>query len=274
MAHALHEADGERARGNLHHRPRHVDGGAERHGKSGDALAHAVAHGLLEGHGYGGCRRRGAEGGEIGGQHVVEEPEGIAARNDAGSDKLVEQDEEVEDEDDHDDTGKDGKDMVSLARPRHVEEDAEDVDGQQGDDGLGDGGGDDCLEVGKEPLERGQLGIGDAQAYDEGEEQTTHHINERRHGDGEIGLDGGGLLDLGRGDAAYHVGEEPGAGAKGEKPGKDGIEIGYEHGDDQQPSGSATDIADGGGDQSDDDEGYHEAQKLAEDAIERDEHTG
>ena len=53
-----------------------VDGGAQGHGEVGDAVAHAVALAGLQGHRNGGGAGHGAKGGEVGGQHVLDEHDG------------------------------------------------------------------------------------------------------------------------------------------------------------------------------------------------------
>ena len=87
---AGHHHDGHGAGGDFHRAARQVYGGAQGNNKGGDVFAHPVFKGLGQRDRYGGCRRLGAQRRGVGGQHVLEQAQGILAGYESGQRELDE----------------------------------------------------------------------------------------------------------------------------------------------------------------------------------------
>ena len=270
VADTLEHTDGQGTRRNLHGRARHVDGGTEGHGEARNVLVDAVLHGLPQRHGDGGGRRRGAQRRHIGRQHVPQQPEGVLSLQQAGKAELIDQDEDVERKDDGDDLGEDGDDAHGLARDGHVEENAEDIERQQGDDEPRNDPRHHVAELRGAALQRGQRAVGDAQAEHERQHQGRHDVDHGRYLDLEERLDGVGLGRHPRHVlyVVHHAGEEQRARAVGQQTTHHRVGIGHGHRGKQHLACTVADIADGRRHQSYNNKRYEEAQQLAEDAVE------
>ena len=174
----------------------------------------------------------------------------------------------MEYENHEDNLGEDQQDMVGFTRESHTQENAEDVKRQEGNDDFGDDSGNDFLEFLKNLLHRAAAFVGNAQSGNEGEYEGTHHIYHGRYLDFEEGLEFFSLIYYHMGRIGNHVWEECRAGAIGKQTRQDGVGKGDAHGSKKEFSGSVTDVGNGWCYETDDDERYHKAQKLAEDAVE------
>ena len=95
----------------------------------------------------------------------------------------------MEYDNDEDNLCEDQQDMVGFARESHVQENAEDVKGQEGNDDFGDDARHDFLEFLEDVLHRAAAFVGNAQSGNEGEYEGTHHINHGWYLDFEEGLE-------------------------------------------------------------------------------------
>ena len=111
-----------------------MDRGAQRDGEGRNRVGHAILLGLAQRHGNGGRRRRGAQGRQVSGHHREQRLDGVAASHRAGDTELGQQDDDLEDQDHDHDTQQGTDDGGGLARVGQVQEDAEDVQGQQRND--------------------------------------------------------------------------------------------------------------------------------------------
>ena len=158
----------------------------------------------------------------------------------------------------------------------HVEEYAEDVDGQEReDDGL-DGVDNNVLEVRCHAAQGIGLQPGDAESHSEGQHEGGHHVEGFGYGDGEEGFGGRVLADALQGYAGLDErGEEPLAHAEGEEAGEECGAVGQHDGEEEHPAGTPAapfvHIGDGRRYQTHDNEGHKEAQELAEQPVEGDE---
>ena len=111
-----------------------MDGRAERDHEACDVLRNSVDAGLLERYrdscGRGLC----SKSCEVCREHVPEQLERVLLCKASGDHELDDQDADVDQEDDADDLYEDGQDREYLADIGHVEEDAEDVEREEGND--------------------------------------------------------------------------------------------------------------------------------------------
>lgn len=269
VGHALHNHQGKCARHNLQRAARQVDGGAKRDDEAGNVVGNTVLPGLFQRHGDGGGTRLRAESGEVGRHHTPQELEGILADKQCRDAVLEQQQEDVQQEDDADNLDEDHQDAEHLSAVRHVEEDAEDVDGKQWQYHGADGEDDNLPEVAGGILQHFTLQLRHAQPQHEGKHEGGHHVHQRRDADREIGQDALRLADLfQRHPGLYEGGKQRCSGEVGEESGKQGGTVGNECRDEQHPPGSLADVGNGYRDQPHDDEGDGEIQEFAEDGIE------
>lgn len=110
--------------------------------------------------------------------------------------------------------------------------------------------------------------MGNAQSGNERENEGAHHIYHGRYLDFEEGFEFFSLIYCHMGRIGNHVWKECRACAIGKKTRQDGVGKGDAHSGKEEFSGSVTDVGNGWRNETDDDERYHKAQKLAEDAVE------
>ena len=110
--------------------------------------------------------------------------------------------------------------------------------------------------------------MGNAQSGNERENEGTHHIYHGRYLDFEEGFEFFHFIYCHMGRIGNHVRKECRACAIGKKTRQDGVGKGDAHSGKEEFSGSVTDVGNGWRNETDDDERYHKAQKLAEDAVE------
>ena len=149
-------------------------------------------------------------------------------------------------------------------------DDAEDEDGQQRDNHLADGAVDDIAEVIERGVQCHASQVGHAQPQHKGQHQRRHHAHERGNLDAEVGC---GVLALGRGGAQRAGLNERGEDAAGSEIGRkardDGGGVGQGSGSQQHAAGLLADIGNGRRYQPQDEQGNDEAEKLAEQPVER-----
>ncbi len=270
----MHQHQRQRARHDFQHAAGEVDGGAEGDDEAGHVCRYAVAARLLQRDGDGGGGRLGAERREVGGQHRVKKFQRISMHHEARQAVLKQQQQDVKHEDDADNFYKHHEHAVDLPRVGHVHEDAEDVDGQQRQYDGADGLDDDLPELAEGVLQRAAGGVGNAEAYGEGQDEGGHDVHQGRDGDAEVGGHVGGLLDVGQtGAGLYEAGEEGVARQVGQVAGEDGDGVGHEHRDAQHAPCRPADVADGGYHQPGYDEGDEEVEELAEEGVEGDKYA-
>ena len=97
----------------------------------------------------------------------------------AGNDELIEQHGNVEHEDDDNNLGKDQENVVGTAGKCHFEEDAEDVERQQGDDGCLYDNLHQLAHFAKTLFQCGGMTVGYAQSGHEREHEGCHDIEQR-----------------------------------------------------------------------------------------------
>ena len=264
---AGHIEDGHRAGGDFHRAAREVDGGAERDDKDGNRFAHAVFDGLRQRHRDGGGRRLRAQRGGVGGKHVLQEAHRVLPADGARDGKLNQQQQDMEDEDDDDDLEEHKDDTGDVAADRHVQEDPEDMEREERDDDRLNQFCDDLLEVGKRVVQHAPFNVRQSQPDDEGEKQGTHDVHQRRHGDGEVGLQhefarvlDGGQLRIDR----QQFGEDGGTREVGKETGEKRRAVGEQRSEGEQAPGPFPQVTDGGRDQSDDNQRDGERKEVAE----------
>ena len=267
--HALHEHERHSAGSDFHGAAREVNGGAQGHHKARNAAGDTILLATAERDGNGGGARRGAECGEVGGQHFPEQFQGIALGDGPGDAVLCQQQHYMHGKDDAYDGDECHCDFVGLSVVAHHQEDAKDVEGQQRDDGHRNGLGNDFLELVGHILERLHAQVSDAQSHHESEDERRHHIEDGGYVDGEEGfhiLDG---LDRGNGvGRSDERGENRRTGEVGEEPRQHRIAIGYDDRDEQQLAGALANVGNGRRDESHNDERDEEGEEIAEDAVE------
>ena len=91
----------------------------------------------------------------------------------------LEQYADMQQEDDTDDFDEHAQQIRSLSAPGHVEDDAEDIERQQGNDGFADSAGDDFAEIVADSAQRVTPAVGHAKPQHEGEDERGHHPHER-----------------------------------------------------------------------------------------------
>ena len=114
--------------------------------------------------------------------------------------------------------------MEGLSRAGHLQEDAEDIERQQGDDDDGNGLLDQSLQFVGQVLHAGQVQVSHSQASDERKHEGAHHVHERWDGQSEIGGNACRLvLDLLEGTrGGQQMGEHGSRNAIGKESGEDG----------------------------------------------------
>ena len=261
----LGEDDGEGEGEDLRGRSRQVDRGAQGDGERGHGVGYAVLLGLAQGD-----RDRGRRGGraqcrQVGRNHGDQSPERVAAANDSGDNELDAQDDDLEDEDHDDDAQKRLHHRPGRPGVGEVEEDAEDVQGQQRDDDPLDEAGDDGPELDEALAQHAPGHHGQADPKDEGQQQGGHDLDGRRHLHREVAAQSPLRLgDVGQRGSGEQPGEGGGAHHEGEEACEEGRGVGQGRGDPEPLAGPASQIGDGGGHQADDDERDGEAEELAE----------
>ena len=83
--------------------------------------------------------------------------------------------------------GKHGHHAHYVAAESHVEEDAEDIHGQEGDDNALDNAHDDGFHLVGGTAQHRVTAVCNAQTHDERQHKRTHHVYRGRNVDGEIG---------------------------------------------------------------------------------------
>ena len=125
-----------------------------------------------------------------------------------------------------------------MAFGSHLQEDAEDVEGQAGDDDVGDDPHNDVAEVVEEPLHRFAFKGARAEPQYKGEDKGCGHGDECRHLDCEIG--GKGIAHVHIAQGGKPVAQDMGIGQRtreiGERARKDSGAVCHGHGDEQQSS--------------------------------------
>ena len=242
-----------------------MDRGAERHHEVRHLRTYAVRDGLGAGDGDGGRRGRGAERGQVGGQHRPHGLERVLAGDHAGDAELDQDHHEGEQRKDDDDGGEGGEHGLGFAGGGHVEEQTEDVEGQERHEGDGDRLGDHGAELQEAALEDVGVGEDHAETDDEGEDERTHHVQHRGDFDHDVGLELMGRLAHGIGGVGgderrkrLHRDEVT------QKAGEKGGGVGEGDGGEQHPSGTASGFGDGRCHKTENDERYHELDELVE----------
>ena len=160
------------------------------------------------------------------------------------------------------------KDSEYLTYICHVQEDAEDVKGQEGYDDLGNDARHNVLKLLKHLVQGLAAHVGNAQAYHKREHERTHDVE---HG-GYLYLKERfqlhGLVYRHRGGVGNESGKERRPCAVGKQARKYGVAKGKGHRDDEQLARPIANVGNGWRHQSDDDQRYHKTQKLAEDTVE------
>ena len=95
----------------------------------------------------------------------------------------------MEHENHEDNLSEDEQNMVGFARESHVQEDAEDVKGQERDDDFGDDARHYFLEFLEDVLHGAAAFMGNAQSSYEREHKCTHYIYHSRYLDFEEGFE-------------------------------------------------------------------------------------
>ena len=265
-----HHHDGDGAAGQGDGGTGQVNGGAQGADELSNGIGHAVLLGALHGDGDGGGGGLGADGGGVGGDHVLDQAEGVLLGDSTGNEVLDHDDDAVQDDDHDEDLDEGGHQLHDGAGVGQLGEDAVDVDGQQGDDDAGHQLVDDLSEVVHGVLQGDVLDGGHAQAQDEGDQQCAHDAHDGGHLDGEQGADHGLLRVLGV--SHEHVGvdqhgEQGHIHKEGQGAGHDGGQVGDAGGLCQGLAGAGAQIGDTGGDEANDDQGNAEAEEVAEDAV-------
>ena len=271
---ALGQDDREREREDLRGRAGQVDRRAQRDGEGSNRVGHAVLLRLTQRHRDGRGRGGRAERRQVGGHHREQRLNGVAAGDDTGEAELGQQDDDLEDQD-HDHDAQQGADNGGgLARVGQVQEDTEDVQGQQRDDDRLDEARDDGAELDEALTQDAARHHRQAQADHEGEQQRRHDLQGRRHLDREVGLERtaglGHRAQLRGGEQAR---EERGAHQEGQEARKERRAVGDSRRDTQPLSRAASQVGDRGGHQADDDERNREGEELTEDSREGREDT-
>ena len=160
----------------------------------------------------------------------------------------------VEQEDETDNLEECAQHGSHMAFGSHLQEDAEDVEGQAGDDNRGDDTGDDVAEVDKEPFHGGAADGGSGKSQDKCKNQGGGDRDECRHFDGEIGSKRiAHVHATERSEAvAENVGIGKCAGAVGKGTRKDGGAVGENHRDEQQLARTLAKVGNAGGYKADD----------------------
>ena len=96
------------------------------------------------------------------------------------------QPENMKGENDSDNLDEHHEDGENLPRMRHIEEDAEDIERQQGQNHATDGLDDDLLEIAGHILQVVGLQRSGSQAQHESQHERGHHIHQRRNLHAEI----------------------------------------------------------------------------------------
>ena len=171
-----------------------------------------------------------------------------------------------------DDGDKDIDDAPSLSRIRHIEENREDIDGQNGDERHLDRLGNDITELVKRLLEIGGLKERDAQSHHKGRDERAHHVKQRRYLDGKEGFEFlGRSYSLGGLAAIDERREDARAREITEETREHRVAIGNECRDQQQFTRTLTDIGNSRGHQPHDNQGDEERQEVTEHAVKGDE---
>ncbi|MNE07021.1 hypothetical protein D3C80_996260 [compost metagenome] len=248
-----------------------MNGGAQGHGEVGDAVAHAVVLAGLQCHRDGGGAGHGAECGEVGGQHVLDEHGGGAAQRQPGADEEHGEPEPVHDDGHHQHHAEGLESGEHGAFHRHLDEDAGDVEGQQRDDHAGQQAVYDVTALIGDPAQVGGLGGADADAEHEGGGQCRHHPEQRRYLEVDVGaeLDGGLRRGLGgRGQLRDQLARH----REGEQARQYGGAVGEGHRLAEQLAGVLRQAGDAAHDEEQDDERNGEGDQLTYHCLGREQH--
>ena len=223
----------------------------------------------FECHGYRGGRRLGAKGREIGREHRGDGPERVFARE-TGRDAVLEhEDADVE----HENHGyylyEREQDGAYLAAYGHIQEYAEDVEREQGDDGAVDGPRNHVAEIVEAAAQRLAAGHGCAQTEHEGEDKSGHYGHHRRYVHLEEWREvHGRSLGLQVAVDRYERGKERGPREVADEAGHDSEPVGDGGREEQHLSGAASYVGDCRSHKSHYKQGDYEAEKFRENAVE------
>ena len=166
-----------------------MDRCAQRNGERGNGIGHAILTGLSQGDRNRRCRRGSSQGGQVRRKHGEESLEGVDASNGASNEVLGQQNDNFKDEHDHDDADERAHDVHCFTGVGQVQENTEDVQGKQRNDDVLDQAGDDRTELNEALAQNAPGHQGQPNSNDEGQQECGHHTNDRRHFDGEVGLE-------------------------------------------------------------------------------------
>ena len=270
---AGHVHDGQRVEHDLHHRTGQLDGGAKRDHEAGDVLVHVVFQRGLIGDRDARGGRRGAQGGEVRRQHVLQGLERVHARDRAGNQVLHQHDGHGHDHGQQQHHTHGGHGVAEVLVHAQAQEGAEDVQRQQRNHERDHDLEHDVVELLQHVVQVVRLHRRHGQAHHEREQQRGHNRQRRRHLHGEVG----GQATLVR---VGHVGNQVpagqqlrvqrGAGAPGDQAGDDGGAEGHARGDAQPLAGAAAQARDGGRDEREDQHRDEEAEEVGEQSVEGD----
>ena len=274
----LRQHQGYGASHNLQDAAREMNRGAEGNDEAADAFAHSVFQRAAEGEGNRCGGRLSAQSGEIGGHHVPQQSQRIAAVERTSHRELKDEQEHVHDENHADDFGEDEQNVEDLPAVAHVEKDAEDVDWQKRKNHLLNREDDDAFKLFCRLSQRRRLLGGNAQSEGESEHEGCHDGERLGNRDGEVGEGRRVLADVFQSHRrANEMGQREGADTIGEKARDECGDIGKADRQQQHPPGAGTalcfHIDDGGRDETQNDERNEETEELAEEPVESDEET-
>lgn len=265
---ALHKHDGDGAGHDFECAAGEVDGGAEGNDESCHILVNFVAECLLQGDGDGGGGRLRAQCGEVGRHHAPEQQQRILAGYQPGHNVLQQKHADVQQEDDTDDFDEYAQQICRLSAPGHVEDNAEDIERQQGNDGFADGAGNDFAEVIAHFSQGFTPAVGHAQTQHESEDESGHYPHERGNGEGEPCRCLCGFAEFLNGGGRNHAREDVNRGQVRGKAGYKGCAVGQHSRCQQHFARLAADIGNGRSHQPNDEQGNQEAKILTEHSVE------
>ena len=162
---------------------------AQRNGERGNSIGHAILTGLSQGDRNRRCRRGSSQGGQVRRKHGEDRLKGVDAANRTGNKVLREQNDYFQNQNNDNHANQGSHDVNRFSGVGEVQEDTEDVQGQKRNDDVLDQAGDDRAELNKALSQNAPGHQGQPNSNDEGQQECGHHTNDRRHFDGEVGLE-------------------------------------------------------------------------------------
>ena len=219
-----------------------------------NSIRHAILSGLAQGDRNRCCRGRGSQSGQVRREHGEDGLEGVDAANRTGNKVLREQNDYFQHQNNDNYANQGSHDVNRFAGVGEVQEDAKDVQGQKRNDDVLDQAGDDRAELNKALAQNAPGHQGQANADDEGQQERGHHADDRRHFDGEVGLEdflrSFDLSEL----PNKNLREEVGADSVGQEARKHCRGVGQSRSQTQPVACPLTQVSDCRGHQADDDE--------------------